>query len=529
EQDIVLANSETPYAYLGSELSDIAQVVAAVSNLYDSEESKGVRELQEHLNLGYKVGRRDAVVTVLKGVLPALKKDDHAKELTQRVEHVVEKLQKDELNVRIVSQKNDLKNAEYEDDQTNTDLVENELLVQNMPVAILEVDSNGILQVKSEAELKNTNIDDNLGVQEGLVVCGQATFKSNVDILEDLIVQNNVEVGGDFTVDQNIFMNDSTSTVGNVYKGNVRFIHNGGNNTTKNTFVGKGAGNFTMAGDLNNVFGANSFAANTTGSNNSVFGAYAFTMNTSGSNNIGIGNTALEFNTTGSKNVAVGRASVATNIMGSDNTGVGDLSLAQAEGNRNIALGGMAGFSLITGDDNIYIGSNAGSSTESGQVRIGTSGDHTDCFVQGIYGNSVTDLPVFVNIDGKLGTMASSKRFKINIIDMDTASDGLMDLRPVQFNYKNDVKDSVHYGLIAEEVEQVYPELVVRDKADEPYSVRYHELPTMLLNELQKHKELINALQSKDVSNQKEIQELKIVVQRLVAQISVLENSINII
>ncbi|MGB8367050.1 MAG: hypothetical protein WCD44_01715, partial [Candidatus Babeliales bacterium] len=93
EQDIVLTNSETPYAYLGNELSDIAQVVTAVSNLYDGEESKGVRELQEHLSLGYKVGKRDAVVAVLKGVLPALKKDDHAKELTQRVEHVVEKLQ----------------------------------------------------------------------------------------------------------------------------------------------------------------------------------------------------------------------------------------------------------------------------------------------------------------------------------------------------------------------------------------------------------------------------------------------------
>ncbi|MGB8367414.1 MAG: tail fiber domain-containing protein, partial [Candidatus Babeliales bacterium] len=332
-------------------------------------------------------------------------------------------------------------------------------------------------------------------------VCGDAEFKGSV-----------VDVVCDLTVGCNIFMNDSTSTVGNIYKNGVQFIHNFG---AANAFVGKGAGNFTMTGSDNSGFGVNAFASNTTGTTNSAFGRDVLTANidgdsnsgfgqraladnTSGDNNVGMGASALELNTSGSGNVAVGRAAVSSNETGLDNTGVGDLALAQAEGNSNIAVGRSAGFMLTSGDDNIYIGSDAGAGVESGQIRIGTSGDQTDCYIQGIFGAtfSVGGLMVSVDSDGKLGTMPSSKRFKTNIIDMDTASDGLMDLRPVQFTYKNDAKDSLHYGLIAEEVEQVYPELVVRDKVGETYSVRYYELPVMLLNELQKDRETIKLLQN---------------------------------
>ena len=213
------------------------------------------------------------------------------------------------------------------------------------------------------------------------------------------------------------------------------------------------------------------------------------------------------------------------NFTGPDNTALGEGALKSSIGNRNIAVGKNAGGSPLNGDDNIYIGSDSGSDTEDGQIRIGAASQR-DCFIQGIHGASVdsaTDLPVFVDSTGKLGTMASSKQYKSNVIDMDDASDGLMDLRPVKFTYKHDSNNNLHYGLIVEEVEELYPELVVRDNSGNTYSVRYHELPAMLLNELQKNREMITSLKETAKDLLTEQKQNNAVIKDLLTRIVVLE------
>ena len=181
---------------------------------------------------------------------------------------------------------------------------------------------------------------------------------------------------------------------------------------------------------------------------------------------------ALRENTTGNANAAFGVGALGENTTGND----------------NIALGNDAGLNLLSGDSNIYIG-NVGLASESGQIRIGNSGIHTDAFIQGIAGNPVTGDAVFVTSDGKLGTLASSIRFKEAVRDMEDASSVLMDFRPVTFKYREAVangQDTEQYGLIAEEVAKVAPGLVQLDEDGKPFSVRYHFLSPMLLNEVQR-------------------------------------------
>ena len=147
-----------------------------------------------------------------------------------------------------------------------------------------------------------------------------------------------------------------------------------------------------------------------------------------------------------------------------------------------------AGIRQTTGDDNIYL-ANEGVAAESDQIKIGTVGTHTDAFIAGIDGNVVVGSAVLVTASGELGVAASSLRFKQEVRDMGGASDRLMRLRPVTFEYREAVDGAVdgrHYGLIAEEVAEVAPELVVYDGEDQPFSVRYHLLAPLLLNEIQK-------------------------------------------
>ncbi len=158
-------------------------------------------------------------------------------------------------------------------------------------------------------------------------------------------------------------------------------------------------------------------------------------------------------------------------------------------GSNNIALGYQAGFSLTTGSNNIDIG-NLGIAAESKTIRIGTQGTQAKAFIGGVFGSSVTGDAVLVSSTGQLGIVVSSARYKRDIHDMDTASSNLMKLRPVTFQYKEDPQGQRQYGLIAEEVARVYPELV--SYADgKVVTVHYHELVPMLLNEAQKQAKLI--------------------------------------
>src|SRR5208337_1536375 len=170
-------------------------------------------------------------------------------------------------------------------------------------------------------------------------------------------------------------------------------------------------------------------------------------------------------------------------------------------GSGNIALGFEAGQALTTGNNNIDIG-NVGKAAEKQTIRIGTQGAQTAAFVQGIHDTPVTGdtEAVAVSSTGQLGIVPSSARFKRDIRDMGTASLGLMKLRPVTFRYKDDSQAIEQYGLVAEEVQRVYPELVSHGADGKVESVRYMTLIAMLLNELQKQN---RELKNQTVANQR--------------------------
>jgi hypothetical protein len=190
-------------------------------------------------------------------------------------------------------------------------------------------------------------------------------------------------------------------------------------------------------------------------------------------------------NTIGGRNTAIGRNALSLNTTGSFNTASGYQALFNnTTGQFNIALGPSAGGSLTTGDSNIDIG-NVGFPGESRTIRIGDT--QTKTFIAGIRGATVVSgVPVVIDGNGQLGTIVSSKRFKKEIHPMERASEAILALKPVTFQYKSDATETPQFGLIAEEVAAVNPDLVVRDKKGEIYTVRYDAVNAMLLNEFLK-------------------------------------------
>src|SRR5205807_595930 len=225
-----------------------------------------------------------------------------------------------------------------------------------------------------------------------------------------------------------------------------------------------------------------------TGDSNTAVGTAALLLNTVGSQNVAVGTDALVFNDSGADNAAIGFFASFENTTGGINTAIGGFALSNnTTGFNNIALGFAAGDLLTTGDDNIDIG-NEGVADEAGTVRIGTDGTQTRTFIAGISGVVVSGAGVVVNASGQLGVAASSARFKQNIEPMDKASDAILALKPVTFRYKHELDPQAipQFGLIAEQVEKVNPDLVVRDDEGKPYSVRYDAVNAMLLNEFLK-------------------------------------------
>jgi hypothetical protein len=274
---------------------------------------------------------------------------------------------------------------------------------------------------------------------------------------------------------------------------------------SQNTATGASALNSNTTGFNNTATGRGALQENTTGPNNTAIGFSALLSNTTGHSNTASGINALFNNTTGIDNTATGGGSLVGNSTGSKNTAIGVAALNQSTGNKNIGIGFQAGLALTTGNNNIYIG-NQGASVESQTIRIGTAQAQT--FIAGI-GNATVGNAATVIIDtttGQLGIPLSSARYKQNIVPMGSRSEKVLDLRPVTFAYKDDAKAVTHYGLIAEEVATVYPDLVTRTASGEVQTVKYQELISMLLNELQRQRhEFQQALQSQ----QKELAELR--------------------
>ena len=268
--------------------------------------------------------------------------------------------------------------------------------------------------------------------------------------------------------------------------------------SASNVLLGPNTGNSTMTGISNTAIGSGAFVGNTTGFKNTASGALALHNNTSGAQNTATGYEALLANDSGMNNTATGYLSLNQNISGGGNTAIGAGALFTTTGSENIGIGINSGANLGIGDSNIDIG-NVGGADESSTIRIGTSDNHKRAFLAGVRGvtTGVNDaVAVMIDSAGQLGTVSSSRRFKQEIEDMGEASQGLMRLRPVRFRYTRslDPTGSPQYGLIAEEVAEVFPDLVVYEKGGQPETVRYHVLVPMLLNEVQKDRKTIAEL-----------------------------------
>jgi uncharacterized coiled-coil protein SlyX len=243
----------------------------------------------------------------------------------------------------------------------------------------------------------------------------------------------------------------------------------------------------------NTADGAGALVSLTFGSWNSAFGFEALNKDTTGSTNTATGLRALFNNVQGNANTANGVMALFNSTNGVSNTAIGAQSLLnKTSGNLNIALGYRAGASVGSGSNNIIIGNQG--ANESNTIRIGTNASHTRTFIAGIK-DVVINLgdPVYINSAGQMGSVLSSQRYKADIKPMDNASEAIFALKPVTFRYKQefDPKGVPQFGLVAEEVAKVTPDLVVPDAEGKPRSVRYEAINAMLLNEfLKQHRKM---------------------------------------
>jgi hypothetical protein len=313
-------------------------------------------------------------------------------------------------------------------------------------------------------------------------------------------------------------------------------------NTTgkSNTVTGAQAMQSSTTGNYNTASGARALQNNTTGGSNTATGFATLTANTTGTDNTATGQGALAANNTGELNTASGVIALQNNTIGYQNTANGYDALGNnttginntadgayalsvnTTGSTNIAIGIQAAENVVTGSNNIHIDSQGvstdGAAANSGVIRIGTVGVQTSAFIVGIYGATPNkdNSPVCVDASGALGTIGcdidtgsvpSSRRFKEQIADMGDSSSKVLQLRPVTFLYKPEYDNGSHalqYGLIAEEVAQLYPDMVGYDKDGQPNSVKFQSLAPMLLNEVQKQNlQLQNQVQFQQEENRK--------------------------
>jgi len=251
---------------------------------------------------------------------------------------------------------------------------------------------------------------------------------------------------------------------------------------TYNTAVGAAALKDDVIGSYNTAVGVAALSTNRAKDNTAV-GFRALSYNTEGTQNTAIGKYALGSNNTGEHNTAAGYGALFFNAA-SNNTAVGVHALSSnMKGSNNIAVGYEAGRDT-TGSDNIDLG-NVGIEDEHATIRIGTQDTHTATYLAGISGTQVTGSAVYITPAGQLGVLASSERYKTAIEPMGASSGKIGQLRPVTFRLKTDPEGPLQYGFVAEEVDKIYPELVVRDRSGQIQGVRYDELAPMLVNEIQ--------------------------------------------
>jgi hypothetical protein len=316
--------------------------------------------------------------------------------------------------------------------------------------------------------------------------------------------QGSAGVGVVITDPQNTAVGDgalaSNTGAGNTATGFQSLFSNTGDYNTAN---GDGALLSNTSGTQNTATGFNALGLNTTGSYNTASGVRALHNNATGNGNTAIGYAALSTSSTGDGNTAAGLLALASNTSGYTNTANGYEALFwNTTGSSNVALGYIAGANQTAGSNNVYIGYGAGINQTDGSNNVyigyfieGVSGENNSCYIGSIFGQTASGgTPVYINSAGKLGTTTSSRRFKEDIKPMSDASEALFALRPVTFRYKKEIdpKGLPQFGLIAEEVDKVDPDLVVRDKQGKVNTVRYDQINAMLLNEfLKEHKAFV--------------------------------------
>jgi trimeric autotransporter adhesin len=357
-------------------------------------------------------------------------------------------------------------------------------------------------------------------------IIGRATAQDNTAVGAGALVSNTVGVGNEAFGGNALYRNTvgnenvadgyaalSYNTVGsyNIAIGSYALLLN----TTGNYNAASGykALYFNTTGNYNNAVGYTALENNTTGAYNSGIGAAALYLNTTGAYNSAAGDFALYNNSTGGYNNAQGYGALIHNTTGFYNAAMGVYALySNTVGNNNLAMGQLAGY-YITGSNNIDIGSK-GSGVDNAVIRIGTPGVQTTSYIAGVSGVNVTGgATVVVNASGQLGVMSSSRRYKEDIRSMGDVSGRLLKLRPVTFRYKkadDNGQKPEQYGLIAEEVAQVMPELVVYNNKGQPETVAYQTLAPLLLNELQREHRQVAALKA-------EVSELRRVTTQLAA------------
>jgi hypothetical protein len=351
--------------------------------------------------------------------------------------------------------------------------------------------------------------------------CQEGCLTNNNTVLGDDALVNNT--GTDNTaVGFNALINNTTGSF-NTATGAVALFSN--TEGFYNTATGANALLSNNTGTADTAVGFDALFSNTTGGDNTATGSDALYSNTIGGANTATGTQALLSNTTGNNNTAIGVSALTGNTTGSFNTAIGLAALANnTAGSSNIALGLSAGSHLTTGSNNIDIGS-VGVAGEAKTIRIGTGGRQINTYIAGINGVTVAGgIGVIIDSSGHLGTTTSSARFKDEIKPMDKASEAILALAPVTFRYKKDLDPNgiPQFGLVAEDVEKVNPDLVARDADGKPYTVRYEAVNAMLLNEFLKAHRKIQELESSNAQQQKQIAALTAGLERVSAQLELI-------
>ena len=272
---------------------------------------------------------------------------------------------------------------------------------------------------------------------------------------------------------------------------------------------------------LNTAAGQLALNANTTGYNNNASGALALTSNTTGFYNNAAGYSALSANTTGTNNNAQGSYALSANTSGYGNSAMGANALLNlTTGFRDVGVGNNTGTNVLAGAYDTYVGwGAAGTVDETGVTRIGNPSFATRTYIAGL-NSTVTGAALYLSATGQVGVLASSERYKTDIATLPAPTDRLGQLRPVSFHLKSEPQGTLQYGLIAEEVAKIYPELVLHDQSGQIQGVRYDELAPLLLSEVQEQRRTLAVQEQELAELRSQNQEVRAALQELRARIA---------